>query len=500
MPPPKPRDHAPIHLWHPTIHTTPITTIPHLHKILEIEFPGLHRSPNYSQLLKDQTHLQRGDRKRIGKELGITRQKFTAWAQDARKPRLYYELERMLSKTQANKRISQLHKENNGIFSTDDVIARLKTYYPAQELTTSPHHHKRFTHCTQYFQALNLLKDGGAYLDVARTLKVRHSQIMRWVDGRRPDYIELTRHIPKQPPEPNHQWLPFTMEANFHPTNFINVPTTVETWTQIQHVIHQTQPLDTPQMHQWQHQFGPITQDEAFAYLLGIIVSDCGKSSITYSSHRIDLRLSKKYSWSKQMGEATCYYLGQIGIHAKQVGDRDSSAGPKTCYSWNSENTPLLQWIDKTCFGLETEQRTTYHLIKADWLLTAPTNIRIKFLQGFNDGDGSASIKDQTLSNTCGPNIPFLRKLLQTFDIGSTKDEHRIKIKRQICVLRAAKLPFFLHATDRQMNADKLAEMIRVRREENPRFIPQEVIAEVHQLNRQRLSKGKIAELIFDKF
>ena len=97
-------------------------------------------------------------------------------------------------------------------------------------------------------------------------------------------------------------------------------------------------------------------------------------------------------------------------------------------------------------------------------------------------------------------NIPFLKKLLQTFDIGSSKDEHRIKIKRQICVLRAVKLPFFLHATNRQLKADKLAEMIRVRREENPRFIPKEVIAEVHQLNRQRLSKGKIAELIFDKF
>jgi hypothetical protein len=66
--------------------------------------------------------------------------------------------------------------------------------------------------------------------------------------------------------------------------------------------------------------------------------------------------------------------------------------------------------------------------------------------------------------------------------------------------LRAAKLPFFLHATDRQNNADKLAEMIRVRREENPRYIPQNVIAEVHQLNQERVSKGKIAELIFDKF
>jgi len=379
-------------------------------------------------------------------------------------------------------------------------MARLKTYYPAQELSTSPHHHKRLTHCTQYFKALNLLKDGGAYLDVARTLKVRHSQIMRWLDGQRPDYIELTRRIPTDYPESNKKWLPQKMEGNFHPIDFILVPLNIQNWNQILEALNQINSLENTHFKEWRQKYGEITKEAAFAYILGVMVSDASKPKQSFTSTSIDLRLTKKYQWSEQLGETTCYYLSKIGVFAEKGPDRDSSAGKKTCHSWTSENSPVITWINQSCLSLQSHERTTYHPIRVNWLLTAPRHIRLKFLQGLNDGDGSASIKDQTLSNTCGPNIAFLRKLLQTLDIGSSKDEHRIKIKRQICVLRAAKLPFFLHATDRQKNADKLAEMIRVRREENPRFIPKEVIVEVHQLNRQRLSKGKIAELIFDKF
>jgi hypothetical protein len=43
QPPPTPRDHAPIHLWHPTIDDTPITSIPHLHATIDAEYPGLKR-------------------------------------------------------------------------------------------------------------------------------------------------------------------------------------------------------------------------------------------------------------------------------------------------------------------------------------------------------------------------------------------------------------------------------------------------------------------------
>lgn len=502
-----------IYLWHPQIQDTPITNKVHLHQILEQEYLGLKRNREYFQLLrdaehhlaliqrlKDRTHLHRGERTTLAKQLGISRQKFTAWAQDARPPRLYYLLERSISKTQAHTKLTQIHHENNSIKSTEDVKQRLKTYYPGEELEKSKLHQKRLTQCNIYFKALSLLKEGGCYLDIARELDTHHSQIMRWFDGRRPDYIEITRRIPAEYPKLDYKWLPRRMEGNFHPSLFIQVPINIQNWRQIQEVLGQISPLQNEHMQQWQQRFETLSQDAAFAYILGVMVSDAAKPQTGFTSTKMDLRLSKKYSWSEQFGEATSFYLGQVGIFSEKGPDRDSSAGPRTCYSWASENSPLLTWISQSCLGLKPHERTTYHPIKANWLLTSPREFRLKFLQGLNDGDGSASIKDQTLSNTCGPNIPFVRQLLQTFKIGSSKDSQRIKITRQECIMLAAKLPFFLHATERQRNADKLAEMMRIRREENPRFIPKEVIAEVHRLKRQGLSNGTIAEQVFDKF
>jgi hypothetical protein len=323
---------------------------------------------------------------------------------------------------------------------------------------------------------------------------------MRWLDGQRPDYIELTRHIPDKEPGPNSKWLPQHMEGNFHPRDFIQVPIQIDSWNEIQRVLDQIKPLKNENMESWKTRFGETSQEEAFCYVLGIMVSDAHKPKSGFTSTGIELRLSKKYIWSERVGEATCYYLGKIGIAAKKGEDRDSSVGRKTCHSWDSEKSPLITWMKQSCLGLESHERTTYNPIQAEWILNMSTQYRKRLLQGLNDGDGCASIKDQALSNTCGPNIPFVRKLLQTFAIGSAKDEHRIKIIRQQCIVQAAKLPFFLHATERQKNAEKIAEMMRVRKEENPKFIPKEVIIEVHRLNRLGLSKGEIAERIFDKF
>jgi hypothetical protein len=406
----------------------------------------------------------------------------------------------MLSKTQAQEKINQIHHENNGITSTQDIEARLETYYPATELTTSKHHTKRLSQCSQYFQALELLKNGGAYLDVARPLKVHHSQIQRWIDGQRPDYIELARRIPKKKLGENEQWLPLIMEGSFHPTAFIRVPITVNDWSQIQEVIRQLKPLDSSQLNQWKLQFGDITQEDAFAYLVGMIVSDANKQKIGFTSTYIELRLSKKYEWSKQVGEATCYYFGLLGISAERGKDRDSSAGKNTCYSWVSRSSPFITWITKSCLGLEPEERTTYSPIKAQWMLRTPKAVRKKFLQGLNDGDGWASIKDQVLGNACQPNIDFYKQLLQTFDIDSRDDKMRVKISRQESIIRAAQIPFFLHASERQKAAEKLEEMMQVRRNENPVFIPQDVINAVFDLYSKGHSTGAIAEIIFDNF
>jgi hypothetical protein len=123
QPPTKP---TPISIWHPHIHDTPVTSKEHLHQILTHEYPGLQRNPDYPQLLRDaehhlhlitllqgRTHLHRGDRTHLAKEIGITRHKLTAWAQHARPPRLYYLLQRSLSKPQASTKLAKIHQENN---------------------------------------------------------------------------------------------------------------------------------------------------------------------------------------------------------------------------------------------------------------------------------------------------------------------------------------------------------------------------------------------------
>ncbi len=511
--PPKPRDHAPIHFWTPTINTTPITTIHQLHHLLNTDYPGIKRNPNYKTWLhdaethltlithlKNQTHLQRGDRKRLGNELGIGRQKFTAWAQEARKPRLYYELERILSKTQAQKTITQLHKENNGLRSTEDVIDRLQTYYltPLHEQTKQLP--KRLHQCTLYFQALNLLQDGGAYLDVARQLKIHHSQVMHWLNGRRPNYIELTRHIPHTPPGRDLKWLPLNLERAFVPTDFIAVPEQITQYLQITNVLNQSQPLDNNAMHQWKQRFGPPNPEDAFYYLLGLIVSDYEKQRPRVSSTELTLNLSKNYTWSEQVGEAASYYFGQLGIHSEEGNPYDSSAGKGMCHKWRTQKSPLLTWIIRTCIGLQPHQRTTYHPIQADWIRTAPDDLRLAFLQGLSDGDGWADTKSQYIGIYAGPNISLIQDLLASFQIESTVDRKRVRFRRQKCIIIAAELPLFRFATSRKENSEKLAEMMKARKKKKERFIPEEISKLILELHNRKKSSGYIAEYIFNHF
>jgi hypothetical protein len=507
-----PRDHAPINLWNPNINTTPITSIPHLHQLLQTDYPGLQSNPNYTTWLHDaethltlihhlkgKTHLQRGDRKHLGKALGITRQKFTAWAQDARKPRLYYEIERSISKINAELALKQIYEENNEINSTEDVLHRLDTYYLTPLHSQSSAHEKRLEQCDIYFSALKALKEGGQSQDIGRMVGTDHSCIQRWFEGQRPDYINLVRHIPKSPPQEGNKWLPLNIDQAFHPSQFIEVPENITHWTQISSFLDQVSPLENNSMKNWQNLFGPQDKQDAFFYLLGLIVSDFDKQSSRISSTELVLNLSKNYEWSKQLGEAACYYIGQIGIQAQKVKDRDSSAGPETCHSWRSQKSPLITWILQSALGLKSDERTTYHPIKANWILEAPRNLRIAFFQGLNDGDGWSSVKDQCFGNACKPNIEFVKKLLLTFGIDSTDDKQRVRVRSQKGLITIAELPAFRHAYARLQNATKIAEMMRVRQKQKSDTFSPELIDEIMKLHREGYSNGSIAEIIFDK-
>jgi hypothetical protein len=507
-PPPPTTQHRTIRLWCPHIHHTPITSKPHLHQILAYEYPALTHHPNYQKLLTDaerhldiitylhgKSHLKHGDIANLARTLGVTRTIIYRHVRQALTPRLYWLLDHAIAKTHAHHLLTAIHTTNTGIRSLTDLHSRLTTYYPTQYLTDARGQPDRLTQCEQYFEVLTRLAEGGySYTDLATKAGKTVTNIKEWCTNKtRPGLLNLARRIPTTPPEPNHQWLPLQMRGRFYPTAFIHVPTTITNWTQIPPVLEQLQPLTNDAMTHWHHHFGPISQEDAFAYLLGNLVSDAGKITPHYTSTRLELNLSSKYTWSQKVGDAVCYYLGLLGINA------EAKKPSPDKHRWRSQNTPLLTWIKHTCLGLTPQQLTTYTPITANWLLWSPKHIQIKFLQGLNDGDGYANTKYQKLGNACGVNSEFLVKFLDSLGVNSRILVNRVVIEQQDSIIYAAEFPFFLHATGRQKKAEKLANMIAIRKLTTWEPVHWKAEYYAKMLSKQGKSPGEITEFIFDK-
>ncbi len=90
--------------------------------------------------------------------------------------------------------------------------------------------------------------------------------------------------------------------------------------------------------------------------------------------------------------------------------------------------------------------------------------------------------------------------LLETFGIKSRGNEIEVVIAKAESLHRAIDLPFFLHATGRQANAEKLAEMIQLRSMNMKQPIPNGVFNRMLKLLKKGKSCGEIAETIFDEY
>ena len=236
-----------------------------------------------------------------------------------------------------------------------------------------------------------------------------------------------------------------------------------------------------------------ITTEHAFAYILGMLLSDASKPKNSLSSAGFNLGLSKSYPWSKQVGEAACYYLGHLGIEAKRTKDWENNR------NWFSGHTPLIPWIMQSCLNIKGNETTTYNQIKADYLFKAPKDTRIAFLQGVTDGDGIVSAKWEQLGISTISNQKFLKEFLQALNIESAIGKDRIRIQRD-SFERATNLPFFRHAKGRQENAEKLVEMAKAHIESRYKPVPKEVEDKIFTFRKEGKSYGEITELIYKKY
>jgi hypothetical protein len=174
--------------------------------------------------------------------------------------------------------------------------------------------------------------------------------------------------------------------------------------------------------------------------------------------------LEKKYGWSENVGEATRYHWGLLGIRSGRIADNTSE------YKWNgetrslermgwtSEATPLMNWVKRSALGFELERSKSR--IDADWIPNAPKVATSAFIQGVADGDGWVSSMKTGISTN--HEAEFYSNILGSLGIHSTPGNKRSQINRSKDIQDAAELPLFKHASGRQEKLETLADMYRV--------------------------------------
>lgn len=131
----------------------------------------------------------------------------------------------------------------------------------------------------------------------------------------------------------------------------------------------------------------------------------------------------------------------------------------------------------------------------------SPHSIRLRFLQGINDGDGCACIESHEITVCGSVNNLVITNLLATFEVNSYSSPRKgVSIKNQKGIIQATNLPFFLHATDRQFKAEKLHKMMQKRKIQRYKPVNDNVIDFMRELQADGMSVGSIAEIIFDKY
>lgn len=422
-------------------------------------------------------------------------------------------IENAITKSEARLILDKIRIDNNGIDSVSEITKRLDYYYLGQDLRKTPAFKENLDMARKYFRYQEILKEGGIQADMSRRAGINSLTGKKWCNGVRPRLVRSVSVIPNETPKEGYKWLPTAIDNKGLRYGFIQVPVRIKSWVDIQEVIKRISPLDSPKMEEWQGQFGKLDQETAFAYSLGVILADGSLTLSDRGTTQVTLPLSKKYRWSHDMGEAFSYNIGVTGIYAKrrsdwkapgniiQEGNKSRKITGPGFYVWNTENTPILTWVRRSCFGMKDSHTKIENPVSTDWILTAPKTHRIAFLQGVADGDGYVSVNSQYVGLSTKCNQRFYQKLLKTFQIKSRTTPKDVTVNKSDEILKIATLPLFKHAKSRDEDLRELAEMIHVRKSKpvGSRLSHSEIdFAE--KLRKRGLSYGGITRRIFKKF
>ncbi|MBU2475302.1 MAG: hypothetical protein KKC38_02195 [Nanoarchaeota archaeon] len=272
-----------------------------------------------------------------------------------------------------------------------------------------------------------LKKKGFLEKEISNKTKTPKGTIEKWIRLKSVPYLvhysQYSKNLRK--PQKDYKWLAInSTRGGILKEPWIKVPEKINSYRDLIKVIKQLKSINNlKDFNKFNINFKSIEKMKPllFAYLLGMFVGDTSKKEIkrkNRTTRRIQLRLSTRFKTNKMLGEFTKLCANNIGLRMNQ--GKNCPKGKRNThdfYAWHSQSSLLIQWIFKVCLGLKNKEKTTYDPIKANWLIKAPKEFKIYFLQGLADSDGYIDITTHRAGIITGPNTKFIKELLKTINI-----------------------------------------------------------------------------------
>jgi len=343
----------------------------------------------------------------------------------------------------------------------------------------------------RFAEAQRLIRQGRTQLEIAEHVGVSKSTAYSWSRvGMMPKLCHyLAAFLTLGNPIGSNVWL--TLEQTHgHGVpigQFIQVPTAIHSWQDIDDVIRNIVPLGDP--------LTGLSREYLFGFLIGIIIGDAHKPKQGHSHRHIDLTLSKKYETNVKIGDFTTLCARQFGLRMERFEDIPKPENkPHGFFNWRSQSSPLIDWIFNVVIGLNYGQHTTYDSIHMDWAFDSPRDFRIGLVQGIAESDGSVSVASQTVEFWVIPDWDFMIKLLASHGLRAFRNREAVSLVKRQAILSFG-IPVFSEQlrTVRYQLLQLLATTPKLERKDR---LPEFVRAEIARLAVEGYSVPRIIEQV----
>lgn len=340
---------------------------------------------------------------------------------------------------------------------------------------------------------LRLSKRGLNGEEIGKALSVNNTRA--YLTGRKKSFLTHLRVEFDRlgPPESNFRFLPLQLKPRGTPGDkWVRVPTSPVTYELLDDFIHRLIPMQVDDGTLRIFGFASLKELERertnlFGHLLGSVVGDFGKglrATTKFPSMRLSLVLSTNKPNSYRFGRfATFCANASLGLGMHRINDLAISQGrygKSECYAWNSPTSPLVAWIFFDCLGLKPGETTTRDPVRMDWILKAPYEFRVHFIQGLAESDGWPDAGADVAKVVSSPNTMLFKTLLE--DLGCPCRVDHQKVELLVCTTENAfKLPFFSPRIGSNLYVD-LQTLAKSKRYPERKRLPQSTVNLIREL------------------